>query len=510
MSRPVHPFLFALFPLFFLVAHNRDVTSGADAIAPLLATLGSVLVLQLAGTLIFRNARKVAVVLSTLVIGFFSYGHIWNVFENDSILLAAYAILAIVIVASVIRTKKQLPDLTRILNIASVVLLATVLVTLGLDVAQDRPAVAASGQGSDLPQGKLPDNPRDIYYLIFDRYADAGTLKTHFGFDNSAFEDQMRRKGFVITPESMANYQNTHTSLAASLNMRYLDEIGENLGKPSRDNEPAFDMLKRNDVARFLQTIGYKFIHIGSWASFTHSSPIADVNLRVVGVSEFTRAFYNSTALSPLMRKGLAGVPKVSDEETQRAATRRAFDNFERARTIGGPKFVFAHFLVPHPPYVFDRHGGSVPEKFRDGNKEGYVEQVRFTNTHITKMVDELLAGPEESRPIVIVQADEGPYPSLSTNFLPSWLPATDGDLRVKFGIFNAYYLPGVTDAVYPSITPVNTFRIVLDRYFGTRLGRLPDRSYVSRNREDLYTFFDITERLDVPPSRFHAPDAAN
>ncbi len=40
-------------------------------------------------------------------------------------------------------------------------------------------------------------------------------------------------------------------------------------------------------------------------------------------------------------------------------------------------------------------------------------------------------------------------------------------DLKQKFGILNAFYLPDVdNDILYPTITPVNTFRVVFNLYF--------------------------------------------
>jgi hypothetical protein len=49
-----------------------------------------------------------------------------------------------------------------------------------------------------------------------------------------------------------------------------------------------------------------------------------------------------------------------------------------------------------------------------------------------------------------------------------------------RFGILNAYYLPGINkDILYPTISPVNSFRIVFNQYFGAKLPLLPDRSYL-------------------------------
>ena len=70
-------------------------------------------------------------------------------------------------------------------------------------------------------------------------------------------------------------------------------------------------------------------------------------------------------------------------------------------------------------------------------------------------------------------------------------------DLEIKYPILNAFYLPGLADpGVYPEISTVNTFRLVLGRYFGADLPLLPDRLYTYRDKAHLYDFNDITDRL--------------
>ncbi|HWL65696.1 MAG TPA: hypothetical protein VNP73_06955, partial [Actinomycetota bacterium] len=84
------------------------------------------------------------------------------------------------------------------------------------------------------------------------------------------------------------------------------------------------------------------------------------------------------------------------------------------------------------------------------------------------------------------------------------WFGATDGELRHKFLILNAYYLPGGHQQdLYPTISPVNSFRVVFNEYLGTDLPLLEDRSYAHRSTADLYNFIEVTERIrDMPADR--------
>jgi hypothetical protein len=52
--------------------------------------------------------------------------------------------------------------------------------------------------------------------------------------------------------------------------------------------------------------------------------------------------------------------------------------------------------------------------------------------------------------------------------------------IKKQFSNLSAYHLPnGGKDRLYNTITPVNSFRLIFDRYFGTALGTLEDKSYL-------------------------------
>ncbi|MCJ7436030.1 MAG: hypothetical protein MUO77_21340, partial [Anaerolineales bacterium] len=75
-----------------------------------------------------------------------------------------------------------------------------------------------------------------------------------------------------------------------------------------------------------------------------------------------------------------------------------------------------------------------------------------------------------------ILQGDHGP-----------WLqPKAE-----RLWIFNAYYFPGHKDVLYPTISPVNTFRLVFNTYFGGKYDMLEDISYFSPVPK-LYEFSEV------------------
>ncbi len=144
-------------------------------------------------------------------------------------------------------------------------------------------------------------------------------------------------------------------------------------------------------------------------------------------------------------------------------------DSLETIPTdIPSPKFVYAHVIAPHDPYVFGPDGewlDSVPEN----QIIGYRGQVNYINTRMIEIVDILLKK-SPAPPIIIIQGDHG----ASINWEGYGLLREN-----KLAILNAYYFPGVDteNLFYDAVTPVNTFRLVFDLYFNGGLGLLEDLS---------------------------------
>jgi hypothetical protein len=62
-------------------------------------------------------------------------------------------------------------------------------------------------------------------------------------------------------------------------------------------------------------------------------------------------------------------------------------------------------------------------------------------------------------------------------------------------GILNAFSFPGAGGAtLYPSIYPVNAFRVLFNAYFGTNLDLLEDQSYFAVEDRP-YGFENVTSR---------------
>jgi hypothetical protein len=76
------------------------------------------------------------------------------------------------------------------------------------------------------------------------------------------------------------------------------------------------------------------------------------------------------------------------------------------------------------------------------------------------------------------------------------WLSAENTDLLERMAIFNAYYFYDKNYRLLtPDISPVNSFRVILNQYFGMNLPLLENRSYFTTVYHP-YDFIDVTDDL--------------
>jgi hypothetical protein len=500
--RPVlHPFLFTIFPIVFLVARNTTDDIGPREVLEPLALALAVAAFVFAGLwIVFRDPHPAGFFTSGLVLLFFSFGHVNALRDPNHLdiparkLFIAYVLVALVLLLITVQYRRRFARLTPGLNLIAGVLVVLNLVPIAVAAA---PHPGGGVIGSDV-QLTAPAHPRDVYYIIFDRYADETTLRDRYGYDNTPFLDSLGDRGFDVVTDAVANYPKTAHSLASSLNMSFLDQLVAEQGVDTNNWRPIYQGLQNFQVARALERIGYTYDHIGSWWSPTHDDPTADRNY-VYGRGEFSQTLLETT-IWPVM-SGTVGIADLTDPElTQYNRVGFQFDALNEIEADPDPTFTFAHFTLPHPPYVFDAQGNYVAGgNFSRGSDAAYLEQLKYTNTAMLQMIDRLLAGPEETDPIVVIQSDEGPHPVRLEQDEDAfeWPDATDAELGGKFRILDAVYLPGEgPDAHLESFTPVNTFRIVFDRYFGADLPLLPDRSWVFQDSTHPYRFTEITDRL--------------
>jgi hypothetical protein len=509
----LHPFIVAVFPAMALYTYNTQELSLSKLVVPFAVALSLASLTLLCTWLVLRNVHKAALIVSLFLALLYSTAYIFTLtgwlgvdspYLGWMLLLLIWVVLYPCLVYLIAKTSKVLRYPTIILNVGMVVMLLISVVRVGTYEFQ------RMGRGGSLSDSHTElqldvsqyETPPDIYYIVLERYANASTLAEVYNLDNSDFLRWLTEQGFYVANESFANYVRTSESLASSLNMEYIDYMDEE----SSDLLPLNEKLEDHALQRLLTAAGYEFIHIGSWWGPLRENKYADVNINYCARTDMFSE-YILTATMPYTVSAELG---LIDDITMRQWKRTRFE-FDQLAKIpkeyeGTPTFTFAHLMISHTPYVFDSDGSylSPEEAGEKSNRDNYVNALTVTNEMVIELVQELKST-SEVPPIIILQADEGPYPEryLAGDRAFRWERATDTEVKEKMGILNAYCLPGVDygdPRLYSSISPVNSFRLVFDLYFGTSLGPLDDRSYVYANYSRPYEFLDVTERLRSSP----------
>jgi hypothetical protein len=503
----VHPILLALFPVLFLYSRNAGQFPLEVIVLPALALVGGTIVIWVCAALALRSAHKGATLASLTVLLVFSYGMcisslrtIWgdNTWVGPGCALAV-ALLAILVAATLLIRKapEHIERFLKIENFAAACLVIVPVISITsvqlrrADIIGPKRVFRVSRP--DPVSAAYPD----VYYIILDGYARADTLKDIYGYDNSQFLSYLTSKGFVVASKSRPNYGQTGLSLASSLNMDYLDSYTASF-KPQGDDRTALsDLIYYSAARRFFADHGYSFTVFAS-NYYLLDLQGADCYIRPTSLNEFQGGVVNMT---PLSATDLAF-------DAHRKRVRYAFEHLADPAKGDTRAFVLAHISAPHPPFVFDAEGNDVTPReeysMMDGSalvkpdgqtckqyREGYIAQLAYINKLVEQAVDSILKNAKVP-PVIIVQGDHGPG-SLLDQESPE-----NSYLNERFGILNAYYFPGGTPPeLYDSISPVNTFRVVLNHCFGTSFKMLPDDSYFATWSQP-YKYIAINKAIET------------
>ncbi len=510
---PLHPVLLAAFAVLSVYAENLTEVLPIDLgrpFGPLLSAVLAAAALLLVCAGIFRDWQRGAIVATAGVVAFGFFGRIApeaiTIGLSEQVQLAIWAVVVVAAMVFAIRARGALPTATMTLNAFALLLVGMSLLSI-LPYESNRVVARGSTTASTdttLTATRTPD--RDIYLIVLDRYGSEWSLAHRFGVTDNDLPTWLSDQGFQVVPGARANYRATDFSLASMLSMQMLDEYSTDPGRDSGDRTFARSRLDRPAVAAFLKDNGYTYYQLGSWYGPTQTNSLADVTLSYSDSTEFQSVLRQSTILPALDRMlGRSQGEGNEFRDNARAIAEFQFRQLQRLPSVAGRKFVFAHILLPHPPYVFDANGDIVTFASASVEPEAqlYADQLAFADAQVKATVSALLAGPPETDPIVVIMGDEGP-------FLCRNVDCVDPSVRrlgIRFGVLGAYYLPDQPAGFFPvDHTSVNTFRGILSAYFGADLPPLPDRSFDWPDNDHIYDFHDITDRLPLPGSPAH-PD---
>jgi hypothetical protein len=503
----LHPFFMAAYPILFLLSVNAGQIPIQQAGRILPACLFVALILTLCFGSITKNLQRGGFLTSILLALFFSYGHTRNWLENNIRFLATPAFLYIIwatILITGIRAAYFIKDIGKVtvyLNVIVLLLLLQPLAAVGIYIYRygiGLQEIYTVEEEKNAPEENAPD----IYYLILDGHGRSDVLQELYDYNDSGFMNYLRQQGFYVAEQSRSNYAQTALSISSSLNLNYLKIEESDL--QSTDRSLVSGLIKRSKLRTFLRKRGYQTVAFSTGYDVTtldHFDIFFPAE-NVGGFNNFENLVFSTSAISALD-------PKIQEQwftdpfrcDNHRSYVLNIFENLEKVPEIPGPKFVFAHIISPHPPFVFGstENEQSITCFMSDGDnylgemkdyEKGYRDQVAYIDA-MTQQVVQTILEKSTTPPVIIIQADHG------SGMMLDWSSSENACLRERFSILNAYYIPGDGDnQLYETITPVNSFRVVLNEVFGTQMPLLEDKSYYSTWKNP-YLLEDVTDRIE-------------
>ncbi len=515
----IYPLLLAVYPVLSLFAANLGQTPLEQLWIPLLLAAAAAAALNLVLAWTLGDAGRGALAAAGLILLFFSYRHFADILHRLPLPLPGGALYlgggAAGLAAIIYLTRRpgtNLRPATRIMTVIALVLFALPLIRIVLFQARTRPGFTPPSPAEAEREGTVAgrDYLPNIYYLVLDAYGRGDILEAVYDYDNRPFLSLLEDQGFYIAERSGANYGQSVLSLTSSLNFQYLDELIGEIGPDNRDRHYLTEMMNENRVFRFLKRFGYTTVGFDAAGPYSpvwvrnldRFYPFDEKQRLSISLNNFQTALINSTPLAWLFRKNFLQLLDCP-YDIHRHKLLSALETIEELSREEGPLFVYGHLLIPHQPFVFAEDGTPLTpdydfdiwvweRKFRKDYRSGYIGQLSYLNRRLRQLLPRIIRNSIHP-PVIILQADHGPALYLDMKrphktFFPE-----------RMAILNAYYLPETgPEGLYPSISPVNTFRVLFNNYFGTDYELLEDRSFFS-SWDHPYRVYDITEKIKAP-----------
>lgn len=395
------------------------------------------------------------------------FNNLFNGFpaRGGHFLFVLFFILLLVISILIIKYKGSLKRVSLFLNMLLTLL---IIYQIFADSKQNTRKIRLASEAEiasekhELKNESLPD----IYYIILDAYTSNNSLKEFWGFDNKDFEDFLRGKGFLITSNSRTNYNMTPYSLASSLNMSYLTKIPHYFPSAAQ-TQNLFDLVDSSRVVKTLLKNNYEFINY-SFFNIQNKPKFYNDYFFFLKANLLDGTIYKSFAkklIKNWTRNQNAGLFSLESTDANILSKLP-----EKNNSMKTPHFVYAHIMLPHEPYFFDESGNlqNPDSALNYLSKSRYLNQLKYLNKLVIKTVARIFENNSEKLPVIIIQGDHG------WRYLYG-----ENRLRESGTILNAYFFPDHEyGRIYPSISPVNTFRVILNKYLDSNLKLLKDTTY--------------------------------
>jgi hypothetical protein len=488
------PFHFLLIPVLF-IWHVCNEYFGLIP-APywsryLLYYIALALILFLLGKLLFKKTDKAGVWASVVLIIFFFWGsthdflnaHVTPFFSSYKFLLSLLFVLLLLLGARLRKKNSTVQKANSFLNLLFIVLL----LIEGINSLYK--TINKEGQKNNLAYYNTPLQPSllsqpdslrpDIFYIIFDEYASSLSLKQHLDFDNSKLDSMLVKNGFYIAAGSKSNYNSTPFSIASVFLLDYFNLPLEEKKILAKEQLQAQATITQTFFPAILKNQGYVIKNYGLCDINGNASPEEPLFNQYITYALYKETLWSRIKYDILWHIQIRWPSLFAPQEAaiqQKKILRRNRNNYENllkelSIPANQPRFVFGHILMPHSPYYLNKKGEARISTSADNHPSIadslYLDQLIYTNTWLNTLAAATNKKNSRQR-VVIIQGDHG-----RREIMP-YHPVLKREKQ--FMNLNAFYFSDKNyERLYDSISSVNTFRVVLNKYFSTGLPLLKD-----------------------------------
>jgi glycopeptide antibiotics resistance protein len=461
------PILFALYPVVFLYSNNVSILTINSITRPLLAAVLLALIFYAISFLFSRRRYQAANSAFVCLFFFFTYGPVDSLLRKyDFIQVERFTLFPIFIVLTVYAlifiqrsNKKNGKRINRVSTIMVSGLLLVNLVTIIPAEIQKFQANKISPQSTGITAA-ISGNDPDIYYLVFDEFASFRTIAEHWKYEDAdRFKNYLISRDFYVIEGSSGNTPHTLVEMASRLNFREYaaDEEIPVLSDAIANNQVMALLKERGYTTVIFDGIrsGYGIATKGPMlADYDFSYDAASSDRTLLAVDSFTQMALDLTIIRAIFPYPLANNIDLIAHRNSVLYTLAKIPSLAEVET---PKFVYAHILLPHPPFIFNADGSAV-DAIHHTNWDFYLGHYIYATKKVEQLVEEIFANSDPSNPpIIILQSDHGPR-----NWNQGYPQA------MKLEILNAVYLPQAEPSIDTHLLrqPINTFPVILNAVF--------------------------------------------
>lgn len=326
-----------------------------------------------------------------------------------------------------------------------------------------------------------PDK-RDLFVVIVDGYGREDVLRDQFDIDSTSFHERLTASGFQVVGSATANYPHTWASLGSVLSLDYPIQPGP----VPPDNSERFQRLLAGDNPLFATAhlLGYEIVQLDNSWTFSRCGEFVGRCVPSTWMTSLDYAVMSRTPLGNVFPE-LRVNPWVAGSIQQLSNLKD-----ELAIESDVPRLVYAHALIPHPPFLAQDDCSTLHQSSLDGYESletgddldtrvaGYAAQIGCVNRLVAEFGTAL---PESA--VAIITADHGSqFRQQLRRPISTWEPA---DYLERYGIFLALHLPDGCGRPPEDISLVNATRLAVQCAFDSEYVPIQSRHFLVPHLEN-------------------------